>query len=334
MSDEMMSTDSSFDWHATLTPEQAMNDLDRSTEEIASQKEPYVTRSPSKSLMDDEFPTLDANESTWDSGWDLQQITTSFPDTNTSGTDDIFEFDSEWQSSPSRENHNHDDRTITSTIGNQRGSTIGNYSSAQVLPKSHFEPTSKRSPRILDTPPDRFSVRGRSLSHQALQPNVTATDATTSILITARVSSEKKKHLLPVWKRRLGISSPAPQSESKRPTSNTDATTEPLSTHRTISDGLPPRGDKPPSNPSTNINSTHQYVNLMSRLEKLKHTRRMRAASSVPKSPSSTTRHTTTKPTTNIISSSCAAELEDFSSSSFSSTRFGGSTFMEALEVD
>ncbi|GAX14107.1 hypothetical protein FisN_8Hh056 [Fistulifera solaris] len=239
------------------------------------------------------YPTSEdsKDDTIWDSGWNLEQIVASFPDTNTSGTD-IFEFDSEWQSSPSRETSNLDcDKLLSSE-------TVVKRSPTRMLQESKYDSlcTSKIQA-------DRVSRIERLLDKdKELQGCLSQTMLTEVPSTTIQFSSDQKKHL-PVWKRRLGNSSP--------------------SSTRTIPDrsGLPPRDKATPSSD----NNHKQFDNLMSRLAKLKQTRRMRAASaySVPVAPA---------PRSATIN--LCADLDDVSSSSFSSTHFGGSAFMEALEVD
>ncbi|GAX11964.1 hypothetical protein FisN_8Lh056 [Fistulifera solaris] len=239
------------------------------------------------------YPTSEdsKDDTIWDSGWDLEQIAASFPDTNTSETD-IFEFDTEWQASSLRETSNLEcDKSLIDE-------TLVKESPKQMLQESKygFLCTLK-----IQKEPDRVSMRKGLLDkgkerqgclRQAMIPAVPST--------TAWDSSDHKKHL-PAWKRRLGGSSPA------TPSTHTIADrTKPAQLS-----GLPPRDNA----------TSDKYNNLMRRLAKLKQTRRMRVASAYPVAPRSATIN------------SCV-DLEDLSSSSFSSTHFGGSAFMEALEVD
>lgn len=308
-------TKSSSSPNSGLTPSllsQVVRMKQTSDEKVADV--PFICGSSSKNV-NDLVPTFDqVNENTWDSGWDLHQIVTSFPDTNTSCTD-IFEFDSEWQSSPTREKP--DLNPITSTISQRRN--MVDHGSTHVARESPVVLSGK--PRKLDGS-DRVSGKGELLHQdEAAHPKFSHAEeaCVTSASITARDYSDKKKRL-PAWKRRLGVSSPAPQSESKRPK---PILVSDLTKPARIN-GLPPRGKQSPS-----TNSSAEYSNLMSRLMKLKQTRKLREASAYSVPVDSSPSRSTTR-----LSCAYTSELDDFSSSSFSSTRFGGSAFMEALEVD
>ncbi len=265
---------------------------------------PTITHRTSPQV-DDLYPTSEDSKEDiiWDSGWDPEQIAASFPDANTSGTD-IFEFESEWKSSPSRETSNLDcgRSFINETVVKQSPTRMLQESKYDFLstPKIQKEPGRvSRIERLLDNGKEHQGCLSQTMIAE-VQPK------------TAQYSSDQKKHL-PVWKRRSGGSSPATQSTRTIPL--------PDRTKPAQWSGLPPRDE---ATLSSDKYVSDKYVNLMSRLAKLKQTRRMRAASAYPP----------VAPLPRSATINSCVDLEDVSSSSFSSTHFGGNAFMEALEVD